>query len=145
MEFNTRVWSCSPESNDDRRHVLHWEDIYFYPNLQNCSAIFLHIDSTKSRHVKELKPTWTAVGRVTSIPIVCPVRWMIRHFCLNYSGKPSDPVFCLPGTSTPLTRQRYTERLRDRLAQSASEFLPGFRFNPDSYSGISWRNGCVGT
>eukprot|EP01052_Picozoa_sp_SAG31_P022757 SAG31_NODE_1828_length_7159_cov_58.418980_7_plen_349_part_00 len=134
-----RIGHCSPDSGSDMRHVLHWEDIYFYPSLKDCTAIYLHLDSTKSRHVKELKPTWTAVGRVTSIPLVCPIRWMIRHFLCNYSGRPTDPVFCVPGTSSPLIRQRYTARLRDRLAHSASEFLPDFQLDVESYSGISWR------
>eukprot|EP01052_Picozoa_sp_SAG31_P023299 SAG31_NODE_1913_length_6933_cov_9.849722_2_plen_348_part_00 len=134
-----RVGHFSPESAADLRHVLKWEDLYFYPDMERCEAILIHLDSTKSRHVKECKPTWTAVGKVTSVPLVCPVRWMLQHYRCNYADTPSDPVFCKTGTSTPITRSVYTSRLRERLSLAASEFLPGYTFDSSSVSGISWR------
>jgi hypothetical protein len=134
-----RIGHFAPESSKDLRHVLLWSDLYFYPDRRACRAIFIHIDSTKSRHVKECRPTWTAVGRVASVPIVCPVAWVLRHFECNFSGKPSDPVFARPGTAIPVLRQTYASRLRHRLVTAMSEYIPSFHINAQAISGISWR------
>eukprot|EP01050_Picozoa_sp_SAG11_P014571 SAG11_NODE_1809_length_4224_cov_5.960000_2_plen_202_part_00 len=134
-----RIGHFAPESSKDMRHVLVWSDLYFYPSRQSCSAIFVHINSTKSRHIKECRPTWTAVGRVTSVPIVCPVAWMLRHFESNFSRRPDDPVFARPGSATPFLRQPYAARLRNILLEAVSEYIPSFHVDVKTISGISWR------
>ena len=138
-----RIGHFAPESAGDMRHVLRWKDLVFLPSVDTCSMVFIQIDSTKSRHVKECRPTWTAVGRVTSNPLVCPVRWAVEHYRANYRGDPEAPIFANPQTGGPLTRGVYTTRMQTRLVEAVTNYLPGYSIDIRNYSGISWRKGGI--
>eukprot|EP01052_Picozoa_sp_SAG31_P011217 SAG31_NODE_631_length_13367_cov_6.190648_1_plen_236_part_00 len=146
MQFTAiRVGHIAPKHTKWMKHVLTWDNLYFYPSADNCEAVFYHVPTTKTRRGTELRPFWTCHGRVTSNPTVCPVTWAVRHWKRNFHHgvtSPSAPVFTSP-TGKALARTVYTARLRLRLATAVSLFLNQPGFNVNSYSGISYRRGGI--
>ena len=143
MEFTAvRVGHVSPKKKDWMPHVLTWDRLYFHPNVDNCTAVFYHVPTTKTRRGTELRPFWTCHGRVTSNPTICPTEWAVRHWRRNFRPgvtSPASPVFTNPTTGGPLLRSAYTKRLRARLLLAVDRHLtiPGFDIR--HYSGISFR------
>ena len=139
MQFSAvRVGHIAPKDTKNLQHVLSWHHLEFIPSVQNCRYIFTNVESSKTRSGKELKPFWTALGKVTSCRYICPVTWMVKHFLANYTGNPSDPIF----SSTrggPLPRAQFQLRLQQRLTAAMRRFLPAVTFNVKNYTGISFR------
>jgi len=143
MQFSAiRVGHVAPKAKNNLRHVLCWKHLIFHPSIVECVYIFIYVPTTKTRPGTELRPFWTAVGRVTSNPTVCPVRWMVRHFTTNYSGDPDTPIFNGPNGST-LTRATYQRRLQLRLGAAVRDYLDIVDFNVKHYTGISFRKGGI--
>ena len=143
-----RVGHTAPKVASRPDHLLRWEHIKFMPlgitSLDDCTEIFLHLQSTKVRGVISSDPWWTSIGKLDDSTLIhmCPVRWFIRHYQLNYlqrrGATPTDPIFTTKAGRT-LNRTAYTKELRERLQRAIREQL----FQPDydvaTHSGISWR------
>ena len=78
-----RVGHTAPKVASRPEHLLRWEHVRFMPlgitSLDDCTEIFLHVQSTKT--LKKITNTswWTAFGKLTdgSLQHLCPVRWFI--------------------------------------------------------------------
>ena len=143
MQFSAvRVGHVAPKDKRSLKHVLCWHHLEFLPSIDDCQFVFIYVESTKSRPGSELKPFWTAIGRVTSCEFICPVRWLVKHFMLNYNGDPAAPLFSGP-RGGPLTRATYQSQLQTRLSLAMHRFIPGTAFDVRHYTGISFRKGGI--
>jgi hypothetical protein len=143
-----RVGHTAPKVASRPKHVLNWEHIKFMPDdiddLDDCTEIFIHIVSTKVRQKNAKDDWWTSFGKLddTTILHMCPVRWFIMHYKINYlqneDALPTDTVFKTK-KGKPLNRTTYTKELRERLQRSIREQLHQPDYEVKSHSGISWR------
>ena len=143
-----RVGHTAPKVASRPEHLLRWEHVRFMPlgitSLDDCTEIFLHIQSTKTLKKITNDSWWTAFGKLTdpSLQHLCPVRWFILHYKENYLksalAKPSDPIFKTKA-GKPLNMTAYTKELRQRLQRAVKEQLDQPNFNVAAFSGISWR------
>jgi hypothetical protein len=137
-----RVGHVAPKSSQRLQRVIKWEEVLFYPSVDNCEYVFFHVPTTKTRQGNVLKPWFTAYGRVVDNPSICPVRWMVKHLKANYAGDSSAPLFA--GARGPvLTRHAFTKQLRARLVRAVDTHLNVDHFDIRHYSGISFRKGGI--
>ena len=127
------------------KHLLDWLCVKFEPNFTDAEIIVYLLESTKVRSAAKKDPVWTAVGKCTACPMLCPVTLMKIWFTLTHSGRAEDNVQYLMAPSRferPMSRAVFTRRLRARLVAVAPLLgMDGADFDARKYSGISFRKG----
>ena len=140
-----RIGHVAPAAGDVHTlgHALRWDRLRFEPSLFAAERVLLYFPSTKTRPMLANRPWWTAVGRVDD-DSVCLVAQLRRHFLENYTGRPSDLVFCrAPDDLRHYTRTAFTDILRLRLVGAARHL--NMVIDPTGFSGISFWKGSLQT
>ena len=145
---NARVGHCAAKSKKFPKHVWKWEDLVFTPSMEQATAVVVHFRSSKTRAATEIRPFWTALGRVNiqpGQPNTCPVSLLKAWFQRAYTGNPTDPLFGADSDpSTPILRGAFTKKLRECLTAGAKFLAPPHNVpTPESYSGVSFRKGSL--